>query len=111
MGWIALDIKSIFWNLFECTLSNKDQTHRVSQLRWVVIVEYLPAQQRWAEAGGAQFLKAGGRRRLGNSTIFQLPENAVKHTFEAISASAIHHVGSIPLHKRRIENNQEIPTE
>ena len=43
-------------------------------------------------------------------TKFQLAKNAVKHTFEAINTSAIHHAGSILLHKRRIENNQSIPT-
>jgi hypothetical protein len=44
-------------------------------------------------------------------TTFQLPENSVKTTFEAINTSAIYHAGSILLHKRRIENNQAIPTE
>jgi len=43
-------------------------------------------------------------------TTFKLPENTVKHTFEAINTSAIDHAGSILLHKRRIENNQAIPT-
>ena len=42
-------------------------------------------------------------------TTFQLAENAVKHTFEAINNSAIHHAISILLHKKRIENNQSIP--
>jgi hypothetical protein len=43
-------------------------------------------------------------------TTFKIPENTVKHTFEAINTSAIYHAGSILLHKRRIENNQTIPT-
>ena len=44
-------------------------------------------------------------------TNFQLTENAVKNTFEAINTSAIQYDGSILLHKRRIENNQPIPNE
>ena len=44
-------------------------------------------------------------------TTFQLPETTIKHTFDAINTFAIHYVGSILLHKRRIENNQAIPIE
>jgi hypothetical protein len=42
---------------------------------------------------------------------FQLAENAVKNTFEAINTTTIQHAGSILLHKRRIENNQSIPND
>ena len=42
---------------------------------------------------------------------FQLTENAVKNTFEAINTLAIQYAGSILLHKRRIENNQRIPND
>jgi hypothetical protein len=42
---------------------------------------------------------------------FKLPENMVKHTFREINTIAIQNASSILLHKRRIENNQAIPTE
>ena len=41
---------------------------------------------------------------------FKLNENTVKNTFEAINTIAIHHAGSILLHKRIIENKQALPT-
>jgi hypothetical protein len=43
--------------------------------------------------------------------IFKLSENSVNHTFKEINTIAIQYAGSILLHKRRIENNQAIPTE
>ena len=42
---------------------------------------------------------------------FKLYETSIKRTFKAINTIAIQHAGSILLHKRRIENNQPIPTE
>ena len=42
---------------------------------------------------------------------FKLPESSVKHTFKEINTIAIQHASSILPHKRRIENNQAIPTE
>ena len=44
-------------------------------------------------------------------TTFQLAKMQAKHTFEAINTLAIHHAGSILLHKRRIENNQTLPSD
>jgi len=44
-------------------------------------------------------------------TKFKLSETALKHTFEAINTIAIQYAGSIILHKRKIENNQLLPTE
>ena len=42
---------------------------------------------------------------------FKIPENSIKHTFKEINTIAIQYASSILLHKRRIENNQAIPTE
>ena len=42
---------------------------------------------------------------------FNICETSIKHTFKAINTIAIQYAGSILLHKRRIENNQPIPTE
>jgi hypothetical protein len=44
-------------------------------------------------------------------TTFKLPETSVNHTFNEINTIAIQYANSILLHKRRIENNQVIPTE
>ena len=41
---------------------------------------------------------------------FKLHINPVKHTFKEINTIAIQYASSILLHKRRIENNQPIPT-
>jgi len=43
--------------------------------------------------------------------VFKLSESSVNHTFKEINTIAIQYAGSILLHKRRIENNQAIPTE
>jgi hypothetical protein len=42
---------------------------------------------------------------------FKLPQNPIIHTFKEINTIAIQDASSILLHKRRIENNQAIPTE
>jgi hypothetical protein len=42
---------------------------------------------------------------------FKIPKNNVDHTFKEINTIAIQYASSILLHKRRIENNQAIPTE
>ena len=42
---------------------------------------------------------------------FKLPQNSINHTFKEINTIAIQYASSILLHKRRIENNQAIPTE
>ena len=44
-------------------------------------------------------------------TKFNICETSIKHTFKAINTIAIQYAGSILLHKRRIENNQTIPTD
>jgi len=43
-------------------------------------------------------------------TKFELPKSALKHTFKIINTIAIQYAGSIILHKRKIENNQPLPT-
>jgi len=43
-------------------------------------------------------------------TKFKLPETALKNTFKTINSIAIPFAGSIILHKRKIENNQPLPT-
>ena len=45
------------------------------------------------------------------ATQFNICETSIKHTFNNINTIAIQFAGSILLHKRRIENNQSIPTE
>ena len=42
---------------------------------------------------------------------FNLSETSIKHTFNEINTNAIQYASSILLHKREIENNQNIPTE
>ena len=42
---------------------------------------------------------------------FKIPNNSVNHTFNEINIIAIQYASSVVLHKRRIENNQAIPTE
>ena len=42
---------------------------------------------------------------------FKISENNVHNTFKAINTIAIQFASSILQHKRRIENNQAIPTE
>ena len=42
---------------------------------------------------------------------FKIPENNVRNTFKEINTIATQFASSILLHKRRIENNQVIPTE
>ena len=44
-------------------------------------------------------------------TTFEIPENNIKNTFKEINTIGIQHVGSIILHKRKIENNQPLPLE
>ena len=44
-------------------------------------------------------------------TTFKLPENPIKNAFKEINTIAIQYASSILLHKRRIENNQAIPTD
>ena len=43
-------------------------------------------------------------------TIFKIPKINIKHTFEEINVIAIQYAMSIILHKRRIENNEPLPT-
>jgi hypothetical protein len=42
---------------------------------------------------------------------FKISETSIQNTFKTINTIAIQYAGSIILHKRRIENNQSIPTE
>jgi hypothetical protein len=42
--------------------------------------------------------------------IFKIPKINIKHTFEEINVIAIEYAMSIILHKRRIENNEPLPT-
>ena len=42
--------------------------------------------------------------------IFKIPKINIKHTFEEINVIAIQYAMSIILHKRRIENNEPLPT-
>jgi hypothetical protein len=44
-------------------------------------------------------------------TIFKIPMMNIKHTFEEINVIAIQYAMSIILHKRRIENNEPLPTD
>jgi len=43
-------------------------------------------------------------------TKLKLPKTALTHTFKAFNTIAIQHARSIILHKRKIENNQPLPT-
>jgi hypothetical protein len=42
---------------------------------------------------------------------FKIREVALKQTFKDINTIAIHHVESILLHKKKLENHQPLPTE
>ncbi len=42
---------------------------------------------------------------------FKIPKTLIHKTFKEINTIAIHHAGSILLHKRKIENNQPLPLE
>ena len=43
-------------------------------------------------------------------TIFKIPKINIKHTFEEIYVIALQYAMPIILHKRRIENNEPLPT-
>ena len=74
------------------------------------------AQQRW-KIDPLIVITAGARGTTHSPSMkqleqtFNLPINSVKHAFKEINTIAIQHATSILLHKRRIENNQAIPTE
>ena len=60
-------------------------------------------------AGARGTTHAPSMKRLEET--FKMPGTLVRQTFKEINTIAIQHASSILLHKRRIENNQAIPTE
>ena len=62
-------------------------------------------------------ITAGGRGTTHNPSMklleinLNIPETQIKHTFKEINTIAIQHARSIIRHKRKIENNQPLPTD